>query len=205
MKNLSLILNIILILAVGYLYIEEFTDGDDQEVAAGTSTSVASGKLAYVNSDSLLTHYNYYEEVANTLQEKRATMEKEYTKRAQALQGQMNDYQRTYLNMTVPQARAVEEDLMNKRQELTIYQESITQQLMREEAAITAQLYENVSTYLKKYGDEHGLEIVFTYAPGSGLLYANDGLDITDQVIQALNEEYLKKDSTGGTDAESEE
>lgn len=189
MKNLSLILNIILILAVGYLYFDEFTD-DDQESGESTTDVVTSGKLAYVNSDTLLARYNYYEEVAGALEDKRSSMQQQYAKRAQALQGQVNDYQKTYLNMTVPQARAVEEDLMNKRQELAIFQESMTQELMQEEAKITSQLYENVSKYLKQYGDEHGLEIVFTYSPGSGLLYANNALDITDQVIEALNKEH---------------
>ena len=195
MKNLSLILNIILIIAVGYLYFDEFSDNDESEGQEVVATLAPSGKLAYVNSDSLLANYNYYEEVAQALQEKRSAMEGQFTKRAQALQGQVDDYQRTYLNMTVPQARAVEEDLMNKRQELAMFQESMNQELMREEAEITNQLFDNLSTYLKKYGDENGLEIVFTFTPGSGLLYANEALDITDQVIGALNEEYSNKEA----------
>jgi outer membrane protein len=194
-KNLSLILNIILIIAVGYLYFDEFSDNDESEGQEVIGTLAPSGKLAYVNSDSLLANYNYYEEVAQALQEKRSAMEGQFTKRAQALQGQVDDYQRTYLNMTVPQARAVEEDLMNKRQELAMFQESMNQELMREEAEITNQLFDNLSTYLKKYGDENGLEIVFTFTPGSGLLYANEALDITDQVIGALNEEYSNKEA----------
>lgn len=201
MKNLSLILNIVLILAVGYLYINEFTEGDDYAKTEGTSGPRAStGKLAYVNSDSLLAHYDYYTVVATALQEKRSQMEGDYNQRARALQTQMEDYQRTYLNMTVPQARAIEEDLMNKRQELGIFQESVTQQLLQEEAEITANLYNNVSEYLQQYGDENNLEIVFTYAPGSGLLYANNALDITDIVIEALNENYLN----GGSIMESD-
>ena len=171
---------------------DKFTGAAEQETETGSDMAATSGgKLAYVNSDSLLAHYNYYEEVAAALQEKRSSMESDYNRRAQALQGQVDDYQRTYLNMTVPQARAVEEDLMNKRQELAVFQESVRQELMREEAEITTILYENVSKYLKQYGDENGLEIVFTFTPGSGLLYANEALDITDIVIESLNEEYL--------------
>lgn len=200
MKNLSLILNIVLILAVGYLYFNEFSDDDTPEVTSNSVSPKSSGKLAYVNSDSLLAHYNYYEEVAEALREKRNNLEEDYNRRASALQSQVEDYQRTYLNLTVPQARAVEEDLMGKRQDLAVFQESITQQLMREEAEITATLYDNLSKYLKRYGDENNLEIVFTYAPGSGLLYANVGLDITGEVIEALNDEYLN----GASEIESD-
>jgi len=202
-KNLSLILNIILFLAVGYLYFDEFSEEDSVNNTDLSSTAVLPGKLAYVNSDSLLAHYNYYEEVAQTLGDKRVKLQQEYSRRAEALQKQIDDFQRTYTNMTVPQARAVEEDLMAKRQDLGAYQESITQELMKEEASITQNLYDNVSSFLKTYGEENDLEIVFTYSPGSGLLYANEALDITSQVITALNDNYqLIKE--GKTDNASE-
>jgi outer membrane protein len=93
-------------------------------------------------------------------------------------------------NLTIAQARAVEEDLGRKRQNLLQYQETISQDLMREEAAITQELYEKVSSYLKTYGDENNLQVVLTYSAGSGLLYANDALNITDQVLSGLNSIY---------------
>ena len=188
MKNLSLILNGVLIIAVGFLYYDEFSESDDViESETKSEMSVKNLAIAYINSDSLLTNYNYYEEVSDKLDEKRAKLQQEYTRRAEGLQKQIEDYQRTMTNLTIAQARAVEEDLGRKRQNLLQYQETITQELMREEAAITQELYDKVSSYLKKYGDENNLQVVLTYSAGSGLLYANDALNITDQVIEGLN------------------
>ena len=188
MKNLSLILNGILIIAVGFLYYDEFSESDDAiESETKSEMSVKNLTIAYINSDSLLTNYNYYEEVSDKLDERRAKLQQEYTRRAEGLQKQIEDYQRTRTNLTIAQARAVEEDLGRKRQNLLQYQETITQELMREEAAITQELYDKVSSYLKKYGDENNLQVVLTYSAGSGLLYANDALNITDQVIEGLN------------------
>ena len=188
MKNLSLILNGVLIIAVGFLYYDEFSESDDAiESETKSEMSVKNLTIAYINSDSLLTNYNYYEEVSDKLDERRAKLQQEYTRRAEGLQKQIEDYQRTRTNLTIAQARAVEEDLGRKRQNLLQYQETITQELMREEAAITQELYDKVSSYLKKYGDENNLQVVLTYSAGSGLLYANDALNITDQVIEGLN------------------
>lgn len=195
MKNLSISLNIILFIAVGYLYLAEFAEKEEVTKAEALVES-AEAKLAYVNSDTLLARYHYYVDVAAKLDEKRQKLQGEYGRKAEALQKQFDDYQRTYLNLTVPQARAVEEDLMQKRQELAQYQEKITQDLMKEEADMTQQLYEKVANYLQDYGKNNELQIVFTYSAGSGLLYANDALDITDKVVQALNTTYAseKKD-----------
>jgi outer membrane protein len=188
-KNLSLILNGILIIAVGFLYFAEFTDSDDDvnEVSEKRELSTENLTIAYINSDTLLTNYNYYEEVSKRLDEKRVKLQQEYSRRAEGLQKQIEDYQRTVNNLTISQARAVEEDLGRKRQNLLQYQETISQELMREEASITQELYEKVASYLKEYGDENNLQVVLTYSAGSGLLYANDALNITEQVINGLN------------------
>jgi len=188
-KNLSLILNGILIIAVGFLYFDEFNDSDEDENEAGEKRELSTENLtiAYINSDTLLTNYNYYGEVSKNLDEKRVKLQQEYTRRAEGLQKQIEDYQRTVTNLTIAQARAVEEDLGRKRQNLLQYQETISQELMREEATITQELYEKVASYLKEYGDENNLQVVLTYSAGSGLLYANDALNITDQVISGLN------------------
>ena len=58
---------------------------------------------------------------------------------------------------------------------------------MQEEAAMTQELYDKVSSFLKTFGDKNNLQVVLTYSAGSGLLYANDALNITDQVISGLN------------------
>jgi outer membrane protein len=201
-KNLSLILNGILIIAVAFLYYDEFADSDDAEETSDTSElSLENVSIAYVNSDTLLTNYDYYGEVSEKLDAKRLQLQQEYTRRAEGLQKQIEDYQRTMTNLTIAQARAVEEDLGRKRQNLMQYQETISQNLMREEAAITQELYEKVSSYLKTYGDKNNLQVVLTYSAGSGLLYANDALNITDQVISGLNSLYegdtlMESDST---------
>jgi len=201
-KNLSLILNGILIIAVAFLYYDEFADSDDDanDESEKTEISVENLTIAYVNSDSLLTNYNYYEEVSKRLDEKRLKLQQEYTRRAEGLQRQIEDYQRTVNNLTIAQARAVEEDLGRKRQNLMQYQETISQELMREESVITQELYDKVSSFLKTYGDENNLQVVLTYSAGSGLLYANDALNITNHVIRGLNA-LEEGDST--TDADS--
>lgn len=198
MKNLSLILNGILIIAVCFLYFNEFTDSSDTSTESDSNMEMTKGDMAiaYINSDTLLTKYNYYEEVSTKLDERRTKLQQEYTRRAEGLQRQIEDYQRTVNNLTMAQARAVEEDLGRKRQNLIQYQETIGQELMQEEAKITRDLYEKVAAYLKEYGEQHNLQVVLTYSAGSGLLYANEALDITDKVISGLNNSTTESEGT---------
>ena len=78
-----------------------------------------------------------------------------------------------------------------------MYQEQLGQQLMQEEARMNTALYDKVAAYLREYGLNKSLQIVLTYTKGSGVLYANDSLDITKEVMLGLNEAYKAEMSSG--------
>ncbi len=202
MKNLSLVLNVILLIAVGVLYVLHFTGREKSEAinevqtSGGISSSLR--QLAYVNSDSLLQNYDYFKDKADELEAKRAKLEAEYTNRAQGLQNEINDFQRNAQNMTMAQARAVEENLTQKQQNLIRYQQTLQQELMNDENVVNNELYDNVANYLEEFGRRNNLQLVLTYTKGSGVLYANDSLDITQEVIVGLNDEYGKKSGKQG-------
>ena len=65
-------------------------------------------------------------------------------------------------------------------------------------------LYDKVSDYLQDYGTDKNLQLVLTYTKGSGVLYANDSLDITDQIIFGLNEAYSQAQNGGATSSKTD-
>ncbi len=194
-KNLSLILNIVLLIAVIYLYVDKFSGNS---VDATVSSMENSGELnlssdlniAYINSDTLLAKYDYFSEITAILEDKRARAQAEYGNRAQGLQAEIEAFQRTSQGMTLAQGRAKEEELVQKQQTLQVYEQNLTQELMNEEANLTNALYDTISNYLETYGKSRNLNIILTYTKGSGVLYANAGLDITSEAIKGLNERY---------------
>ncbi|MFZ6010739.1 MAG: OmpH family outer membrane protein [Bacteroidota bacterium] len=203
MKNLSLILNIVLLVAVGVLFYLQFS-GNKKQSGANENGGVAVGdlKIAYINSDSVLKYYEYLKVNKVQLEEKTKKMNAEYRSRAMGLQGEIAAYQRTVNNMTFGQAKATEEDLAKKQQNLQLYEQSLSQQLMQEEAKLNKELYDRVTAYLKKYGQEKGLHVVLKYDPTSDVLYGGEALDITKDVIQGLNDSYTQE-KAGGVKADS--
>ena len=52
-------------------------------------------------------------------------------------------------------------------------------------------LYDKVADYLKGYAKEKGYKMVLTYSKGnSAILFADESLDVTKEVIKGLNEAY---------------
>jgi outer membrane protein len=191
-KNLSLILNGILAVAVIYLYVLHFS-GDAPAEAEGTAVVSASGempKIAYVNSDTLLEYYDFFQDKRTELESKAQKLQADYETRAKGLQSEIASFQRSAGSMTMNQARAIEEDLMKKQQNLVQYQQNLSTELMQEEAKVNEELYGKVAEYLEEYGQDQNFKVVLTYTKNSGVLYADDSLDITKVVIEGLNERY---------------
>ncbi len=202
MKNISLIINIVMAIAVAVLYYLHFAGRPSGVLnPGGTSGHTGDLKLAYINSDSVLKYYDYFKVSREKLEAKGKQMDTDFRNRAQGLQREINSYQNTVANLTIGQARALEEDLTKKQQNLRVYQESLAQELSIEEAKLNQELYQKITTYLKDYGTQNGIQIVFKFDPSSDLLFVGDSLDITKEIISGLNESYqnagtVKSDTT---------
>ena len=200
MKNASLILDIVLLIAVGVLYFLHFSGGSSSASSGGDQgSSVPSDvKIAFITSDSVLEHYEYLKVNKEQLEAKTKQMDADYRNRAQGLQNEIAAYQRNVGNMTLTQVRATEEDLGKKQQNLQLYQQSLGQALMEAEQKLNKELYDRVTAFLKKYGAEHDLQVVLKYDPTSDVLYGGKALDITGDVITGLNANY-QQEKAGGT------
>ncbi len=203
MKNAPIALSGISLVAVAILYYLHFSSSPRTTQTGGTEIAAGSLKLAYINSDTVLKYYDYYKEVKVRFEAKGKKLDQDLQNRAQALQNEIGAYQRNVSTMTIGQAKAVEEDLGKKQQNFRLYQQSIEQDLANEQGKVNTELYGNITTYLKKFGAEKGLEAVLKYDPTSDLLYGSAGIDITKEVIKGLNEAYQlkQKDATSKKDS----
>jgi outer membrane protein len=191
MKNLSIVLNIVLLVAVIVLYVLYFTNGKgSSRSSSAADTSSLNLKIAYINSDSVLKYYDYLKVNREQLEAKSQKMGQDYQNRAMGLQNEITAYQRNVSSMTLGQARALEEDLGKKQQNLQMYQQTLEQQAMMDQEKLSKELYGRITAFCKKYGQERSLQYVLKFDQSSDVLYGVGGLDISKEVVNGLNEEY---------------
>nr|WP_155169842.1 OmpH family outer membrane protein [Fulvivirga kasyanovii] len=182
-----------MIVAVGVLFFLHFSGESSEPQQEPGIMEAAEYSVGYINADSVLKNYDFFKEMQEKLQERGQKLEDEYKSRAEGLQKEVNDYQRNVNNLTIGQAKAVEESLMKKQQNLRMLQESLSQELIKEESKINQELYEKITSYLDDYSKNHGLQMVVKYNQGSDVLYASDSMNITNAVIKGLNDAYKKE------------
>jgi outer membrane protein len=204
MKNLSLILNIVLLVAVAVLYYFHFSSPKAASFSGSTANDAVLGelKIAYINADTVLKYYDYLKVNKQQLEAKTQKLDADFRNRAQGLQNEFSAYQRSVNSMTIGQVKATEENLAKKQQNLQMYQQTLQQQMMQEEANLNKQLYDRITAFLKDYSAQKGLQVVLKYDPTSDMLYGGSALDISQDVITGLNDSY--KNEKGGTQAKGD-
>lgn len=158
-----------------------------------TETSVVkSGEpIVYVNSDSLLTKYQYFKDLKVKLDAKSKTAQTDLASKQQAFQREVAQYQQSQNSMPADQRASTEERLGRKQQELQTYQQNAGAALQNEQAEEQEKLYNKIADYLKIYAKNKGYKMVLTYQKGnSAILFADSSLDVTSEVIVGLNEGY---------------
>jgi outer membrane protein len=195
MKNASLVLNVVLLVAVVVLYVLHFSSGKPANSVSGGG-SASDIKVAYISEDSVLKYYDFFKVNREKLEGKQKQLEQQFASRQSSLQREVQSFQATANNLTIGQARALEADLQQKGQNLQLYQQSLSQEMMAEEAKVGQEIYNKIAKYLKEYSNQKGYAVILKYDRGSDVLYAGDSLDITKEVIAGLNESWKAEAAT---------
>ncbi|QHL89319.1 OmpH family outer membrane protein [Nibribacter ruber] len=159
--------------------------------AATTATTVDVPEIVYINADSLLKNYQHFKDAQARLKSKSQRLEQELRGKASSFQKEVGQYQQAGQGMTNEQRAATEQRLAQKEQQLAAQNQNASNQLAKEENEEMKKIYDKVEAYLKKLREEKGYKLVLSYTRGnSAILYGDESLDITQEVLDGLNAEY---------------
>ena len=196
MKNLNLVLNVLLTSAVVVLFALHFNSkkkGNDEIPEAAKAAASTNLRIAFFNSDSLLDKYELYKlERANLENESKAAQSRLEGEQRQ-FEKEVNEFQQRAQYLTITDKEAKEQKLGQKQQELGLLQQQLSNDLMKKEAEVSQRVYEKIEQFLTGYAAKNKFTYVLAYQRGGGIWYADKTLDITQDLLKKLNEEYATK------------
>ena len=77
-----------------------------------------------------------------------------------------------------------------KEQKLQELDARLSQELLTEQQKLNEQLRDTVVAQLKVYNKDKGYHIIYSNTMGDNILYAQDGYDITAELLEYLNKNY---------------
>ena len=190
LKNLSLVLNIVLLAAVVFLYIKVYSGNEEVQPTPTLNSNAAMpvNAIVYVNTDSLLSNYNYFNELRERMEQKQDSIDNFLQSRASALERDMVSYQKQAMEMTENQRMKEEERLMKRQQDLIDLKENLFEDLREEKSRMNDSVHHHLTQFLREFNKARNYYFILGYQRGSGILLAEDSLDITKEVLSGLNQ-----------------
>ena len=167
------------------------TDADESVTAMGVAPSGL--KIAYVEIDTLLTKYTFWNDLNEMMMKKEENIRATLNQKARELDAEGKEFQRKVQNNAfVSRERAEQENarLVKKQQDLQELQTRLTNELQAENQKNSIQLRDSINAFLKIYNKKHKYSMIFSNTGFDNLLYADKAYNITNDIIEGLNERY---------------
>lgn len=194
MKNFLLVSNVLLLLLVGYLYYYNFHKKSTiQSITTTDSIPKHLGaNVAYIDLDSLQSHYEYYKIIRNNLEQKQNASSNEFGNLQKRYQARAAELQQKSATMTPQQQEQAGKEIQQMQQDLQNKKQQLDNDLYVYNTKMKEDLLTKIQTYLKVYNKSGKYDYIFSYEPGF-MFYKDSTLNITKDVIAGLNDQFSKE------------
>ena len=182
--------------AIATLFIfAQCTAGSCNNDAAGTNASVSAEpatKIVYVDLDSLMSNYNLAKDINKAMMRKEEDFKMKLNDKYKALQADQADFERKYKNNIYATPERAQEEynrIVKKEQEIIQLEQQLTAEFEKEGLEKNQILRDSISQFIKEYNEQKGYDYILTKL-GENILYANETLNITKEIVDGLNSRY---------------
>ena len=198
MKNVSLVISVISLIAAitfGVLFLTKDTKKADAPAEGEATEVVASkGDIVYIDLDRILMEYDMANDLRAVVETKAQNIQAEITRRGKKLESEVKSFQEKMNKglMTRSVAEVQQQKLVKQEQEFNEYAALKQQEMQEEQVVMMNQLGDAIKTFIDKYNAEKQFAMILTNSGGAPVITADAALDVTDDVLAGLNDEYIK-------------
>lgn len=200
MKNTSLILSVIALVAVavlGIMTIAGDKSGKTAEASAESTATAEKGAIVYFNLDRVFNEYDMANDLRSVVESKAQSIQEEVERRGKKLQNDVNSFQEKFNKGLITRAAAEVQGqkLEQQRVEFNNFTAQKDQEISEEQQVMMNNIGDAIKTFLDKYVAEKQYALVLTTQGNilpSPVAAGDSSLDITDDLISRLNDEYVK-------------
>jgi outer membrane protein len=196
MKNLSTILSALALVGVIVLFALHFSSNKSaaptgNKNSAASNSAPAISRVAYINIDTFEANYTLLKAKKEEFKKRQAGMEAELQASAQRMQKDYVDLQRKYQaqQLSEGEGEAAQKRLAQMQQSLETRKQSMEQQFMKDQEAFNNNLHDQLDSFLTEYNKTKHYDYILSYSRSNPvIMYADKGLNITDDVLKGMNE-----------------
>ncbi len=194
MKNFTLGLNIVLAVAVAVLFYLHFSSSSTGTVATGSTKSVPNGsfRIAYFETDSIQSQFEYFKEIAGELEAKSQSNAKVLGDMKSTFSGKYQELQKVASALSQSELANKQQELMQMEKAFQGKEKMMSDEMQDEQFRKMQDVKKKIEDYLKEYNKDKGYAYILSSS--ADLMYLKDSAyNITQDVVKGLNALYKKK------------
>lgn len=152
-------------------------------------------KIAYIQTDVLMEGLNMYKDLLEVYKAKVAEFQNQLVKKEKTLEKEIADFnEKIGMDMlTMRQAEEVEARVRKIESELVQMRERAVAEEDEDRAMLMRKIKHEIKAYVSRYNEKAGYSLILTTSDDNmSVIYGLPSLDITQDILNGLNEEYRK-------------
>jgi outer membrane protein len=204
MKKTSLILSLAVILAATLTSCQN-NAGTAAQSEQSTETVAQKGAIVYFDLDRVLQEYDMANDLSSVVQTKAQSIEQELNRKGNKLQNDVNAFQQKIDKglLTRSVAEAQSSKLQQQQNEFQNYYAQKQQEMQEEQNVMMNQIADAIKAFLDKFNADKQYALIIANQGSilpSPVATGDPELDITDEILEGLNAEYVKTKNNGSSD-----
>ncbi|HEX8332647.1 MAG TPA: OmpH family outer membrane protein [Segetibacter sp.] len=194
-KNFLLALNLVLLVLVGVLFYLHFSSGTKKTATAKSAkndSASADFRIAYFDMDSIENNYELLKDIRNQLKTKEQALTSELNQIKNGYMEEVNKFSQSAQGMSQEQAGAIQQQLMAKQKRIQDREQAMGLEMQDATFKKMQDVNKRIEEFLKQYNTNKGFSYILAYQPGT-IYYKDARYDVTNEVLQGLNDLYKKK------------
>ncbi len=104
---------------------------------------------------------------------------------------QVSKYNSTYTELDEKERKEFEERLQNQKNQVLKLKENVSKKMEEKDLEITQRVLDQINSFVQEYARKHGYKLIMGTTSDGNLMFADESLDITNDVLNELNYKYF--------------
>ena len=150
-------------------------------------------KIGFVDNSKLVNEYQEKKDVESKLQTKISAFEKRRDSLGKAWQLEIKEAEMRASKMSQSELQKLQQEFQQKEQLISQRIQFEQQQISSESQSQNDSLVKKIKSFIKKYGEDNGYTYILGSNEAGSVMYGQEALDLTDEILKELNDSYSKK------------
>lgn len=143
-------------------------------------------KVACIDNSKVISSYPGIEQAAKKLQVKELELKAKADTLSQEFQIKLREYEKNKSSMNTAQIQAAETELRMMQDRYSHFSTINDEKFKKEQIEVTEKAIQEINKIIARFAKEKGYSVVLGATSTGNLVYADEAIDITDEIIQLL-------------------